>query len=151
MHINSATSFLLIIQVPETSQSFSLELRGVTGGARLSDDAAQLRSNLIIVQNDDPVSFAPPFTQIVPENSTVTLTILRQGRENGIVEVTYGTRSGTAVAGQDFVGLTNETVTFVNGQTSTTITVDLIDDGTPERTESFTVVLLSVTGKFKQI
>jgi len=61
------------------------------------------------------------------------------------VTVSYGTASGTAVAGSDFAA-TSGTVTFAPGQTSRTILVQTLDDTFYEGNETFTVNLSNSVG-----
>ena len=58
----------------------------------------------------------------------------------------YSTVNGTAVAGEDFVAVSGGQVSFADGQRTAFITVNIIDDAIPERMESFSIILLSVTG-----
>lgn len=61
------------------------------------------------------------------------------------VSVDYATADGTAVAGEDYVAIAG-TVEFAEGQTSMTITVDVIGDETPEPDETFHVNLDNAVG-----
>jgi uncharacterized delta-60 repeat protein len=63
----------------------------------------------------------------------------RWGNTNTAFSVDWFARSGTALAGVDFVGVTN-TIQFAAGETSKVVTVPLLDDGLLEEAES---ILLS--------
>ncbi len=55
------------------------------------------------------------------------------------VTVHLHTVNGTAVAGQDFVGLPDVTATILAGSTNAAVKVDLINDNVTESTESFSL------------
>jgi len=61
------------------------------------------------------------------------------------VTVRYATADGTATAGADYTAVSG-TLTFRAGTTTATIEVPILDDGTGEETEAFTVTLGSPTG-----
>ncbi len=98
----------------------------------------------IIHDNDSPGTFA--FDQAsysVNENigsGTVVLTVVRTNGGIGAVSIPYTFGSGTATAGQDFQG-TSGTVTFADGQISSTISVAIINDSLVETPETFSVSL----------
>ncbi|MEE4016111.1 Calx-beta domain-containing protein, partial [Roseibium sp. FZY0029] len=55
----------------------------------------------------------------------------------------FVTADGTAVAGQDYVARSG-TITFLAGQTITSVAIDLIEDGAVEATETFSLVVTPV-------
>ena len=57
-----------------------------------------------------------------------------------VITLNYATTDGTATAGSDYTG-TRGTVTFAAGETTKTIDVPVLEDGTPEEDETFTVTL----------
>src|SRR5262249_43822488 len=59
---------------------------------------------------------------------TVALTVTRTGGSDGPVSVRYATGGGTAVAGVNYLAASG-VLTFLDGETSKTITVNVIDDG----------------------
>lgn len=75
--------------------------------------------------------------------STFTVTLAEASTE--VVTVSVSTSDGTgptgATQGVDFVGLSNQTVTFAVGETQQTFSVTTIDDATAETTEAFVVTL----------
>ena len=60
------------------------------------------------------------------------------------VTVQYATADGTAAAGADYTAVSG-TLTFRAGTTMATIEVPILDDGTGEETETFTVTLSNAT------
>src|SRR5438046_3517628 len=72
--------------------------------------------------------------------ATLTLTVNRTGTTNNAVTVDFTTTNVTATAGSDYTA-TNGTLSFAPGETSKTITVDVLDDDLEEANETFRVVL----------
>jgi hypothetical protein len=83
----------------------------------------------------------------VNENDgTVVLTVTRTGGSSGAVSVSYATANGTATAGSDY-SAASSTLSWANGDTANkTITVPILNDSTPESSETFTVALSNPTG-----
>lgn len=61
------------------------------------------------------------------------------------VTVAYQSADGTAIAGEDYAGVSG-TLTFAPGETSKTIRVDAIGDATVEANETLTLTLSSASG-----
>ncbi|WP_294091128.1 Calx-beta domain-containing protein [Sphingomonas sp.] len=76
------------------------------------------------------------------QNAVITLT--RTGGQGNFM-VDYATADGTATAGSDY-SATNGTATFLNGATTTTITVPIIGDTNIEGDETFTIALSNASG-----
>lgn len=77
-------------------------------------------------------------------DGTVTLTVTRTGGTYGIVRVNFATANSGATAGSDYTETTG-TLTFLNGETSKTITVPIQEETTFEANETFTVTLSNPT------
>jgi len=75
---------------------------------------------------------------------TFTLTLTQPAPAGGI-SVSWTTADGTATAGSDYVAAAG-TVNLAEGQTSATVTVDLVDDSVTESDETFTVTLSDLVG-----
>lgn len=75
----------------------------------------------------------------------VTITISRTGGSAGDVTVDYATTDDTATAGQDYQAASG-TLTFLDGETSQTFTVDLLDDTDYEGDEDLSLSLTNATG-----
>ncbi|MBC6419310.1 MAG: DUF1194 domain-containing protein, partial [Prochloron sp. SP5CPC1] len=98
--------------------------------------------------------------QILASPPQISIADLSQGEGNGVTEfvftvnlsqandypitVNYATADGTAIAGLDYT-LTSGTLTFNPGQTSQTITVQVIGDNRVELDETFSVNLSNAT------
>ena len=74
-----------------------------------------------------------------------TIVVNRVGGSTGTVTVNYATSNGTAIGGQDYTPVSG-TLTFVNGQTSRSFTIPIIDDTLDEPNESINLTLSNPTG-----
>jgi len=100
-----------------------------------------------ISQGPGTISLAtstPPF--VSEEAGKVALTVVRTGGSSGTVTVNYSVDDQTALAGSDYVDIPNGSLTFLDGETSKTIEINLIDDDVFESDETFTVGLLGTNG-----
>jgi predicted extracellular nuclease len=87
------------------------------------------------------VTFFPDNIPVTEANTTVTVTVqLTQALDVPVV-LDYTTQDGTATAGDDYVA-TSGTLTVTPGVTTTTFTVDILDDTEVEGNET---VILEVT------
>jgi len=77
-------------------------------------------------------------------NATMTFTITLSGPSGQTVTVNYATSDGTATQPGDYAQA-NGTVTFAPGETSKTITVNVVGDSLDEANETFTVTLSNPT------
>jgi len=113
---------------------------------------AQFGSCMVQIRDDDqkPGLFCWDTERVeVPEScGSVNLTVLRTMGLSGEVSITYATKDQSATAGKDYAG-TEGTLTFAHGQVSQSITIEIIDDDTYEKDETFTVVLSEPTGGAK--
>ena len=69
----------------------------------------------------------------------------RSGATGNLISLNYATANGTASAGSDYTSGSNS-ISFAAGETSKTITVNVLDDSIAESSETFTVSLSNVTG-----
>ncbi|WP_374562874.1 beta strand repeat-containing protein [Ideonella sp.] len=102
-----------------------------------------------IVDNDAP-SGTPVVRvgdQVVDEAAgTVTFTVSLDRPSTGLVKVDYATANGTANAGSDYVATGTHTLSFLAGETSKTVTVDLVNDGSTELAQYFDLALSNAVG-----
>ena len=119
--INTATT--------EGTENFSVVLSNPTGGANFvgspNSTITIVNTNCAIAFRSATNSFTEP-TNGVP--GTVTLKVNRLDNTSGLSTAYYSTTNGTAVAGVNFVGVTNGTVTFAPGITTTNITLQTLYD-----------------------
>lgn len=74
-----------------------------------------------------------------------TFTVTLSAASTSIITVKYVTANGTAVAPSDYTAASG-TLTFSPGQTSKTVTVNVVGDTTLEPNETFVINLSAVTG-----
>ncbi len=142
---NGVTSKTITIAIAddsaiETNETFKVNLSNATGGATI---ISPTNTVVTIVENDSSISFSTNAVSVA-ENGALTLTVTRAGGTAGTVSVEYLTIDGTATAGTDFTN-TSGTLTFTNGQVSRTITVPLINDGSVEGDEAFSIAITNAS------
>ena len=107
-----------------------------------------------ILDNAPPVEFSID-DQTVTEgdplgpDATITFTVTKTGDSVSTTSVNYTVFEGSALDPQDYnnaIDALSGTVTFLAGETSKTITLDVTDDLVAEQTETFTVVLSGASG-----
>ncbi|MCF6325342.1 MAG: hypothetical protein L3J89_13655 [Gammaproteobacteria bacterium] len=131
--------------IPEQDETFSLTLS--------NPDNAELDTNVDAVAtivDDDTVVTLPvlPVIQIgnisIIESDLSTtaaaFSITLSSTSSNTVTVDYATSDGTATTSEDYVSK-NGTLSFVPGETSKTVTVDVMGDTIPEQDETFSLTL----------
>jgi len=119
--VNTATT--------EGTERFSVVLSNPAGGASF---AGATNATITIINTNCAIAFRSAtnsFTE--PSNSvpgTLTLQVVRLDNTSGASTVNYSTTNGTAVAGVNFVGVTNGTVTFAPGISTTNFTIQTLYD-----------------------
>ena len=104
-----------------------------------------------ITDNDTPLpelSFPPGFIAVDEEDGPVVVTVNLDPASTGTVTVDYATldsTTGRAKEGDDYTA-TSGTVTFAPGETSKTITVEILSDDIYEGPEGFLVELSNPSG-----
>ncbi|NWU68697.1 GPR98 protein, partial [Pterocles burchelli] len=143
-------------EVPELDKVFSVLIVNVSSG-RLGNHT---NATLTILANDDPygvIIFSERNRPIKIEEETknISLTIVRCGGLLGTVMVTYRTMGDDekspflppdvirAIEGKDYIPITGYTILAAN-QSEATISLPILDDDDPERSESVFVELISV-------
>lgn len=84
-------------------------------------------------------------TYSTPEGNSVTLTVERVNGTAGAVSVQYVTSQGTATAGSDYTSASG-VLTFADGETSKTFTLNTLQDTVVEGVETFVAALTTPTG-----
>ncbi|MFM6024769.1 MAG: Calx-beta domain-containing protein, partial [Dolichospermum sp.] len=129
----------------ESDETINLTLTNPQGGATLGN---QTTATLTVINDDLP---QPGLISLnnsiytVNENGTASITLTRTGGSDGIVSVILTPSDGTATGGNDYDN-SPTTVTFANGETSTTVTIPIIDDNVYEPTETVNLTLSNPTG-----
>jgi chorismate-pyruvate lyase len=126
----------------EANETFVINLSGASGATILDSQG------LGTVLNDDgPLVRITDMTK-AEGNSGVTaftFTLTVSPASTGTVTVNYATANGSALAGSDYTA-TSGTLTFTAGQTSKTVTVNVVGNTTVEPNETFVVNLSGASG-----
>ncbi len=133
--------------VVEGNETFTVTLAGATGGATIGTPATAT-----VTITDDDVTTLPALTindvrVFEGDSGTVNavFTVTASAASTTAFTVNYATANNTATAGVDYVA-TSGTLTFAPGQTTRTITVQVIGDLLKEANETFFVNLSAPTG-----
>ena len=102
-------------------------------------------SNITVTENAGTLSIDPSDSSADEDSGSATITVVRSGGQNGSVSVDIGTSDASAFAGSDYT-TTSTTLTFLEGETSKTFSVALLDDGNFELPETFSATLSNPTG-----
>ena len=125
--------------VDEANEDLTLNLYGAVNGT------VARQSGWGTIVDNDSTSGTPVVRvgdQVVDEAAgTVTFTVTLDRPSTGTVKVDCATANGTAAAGSDYVATGTHTLSFLAGEVSKTVTVDLIDDASPEVAQYFDLVL----------
>ena len=134
----------------ENAENFFVALSDAVGATIGNNSTA----TVTIADDDSPnatIGFSASSYDVNEGAGAVTLTVTRSGGLAFAATVNYAThdddppRSDSARAGTNYVA-TSGTLTFAPGQTSKTIQVPIIDEGTADPTLRFTVTLTDANG-----
>lgn len=127
----------------EPVETFALTLSNPGANTTLGERTSAVLS---IVDEDVPgvLAFSAATASATEPAGTVNLTVARTDGSDGDVSATFTIIAGSATAGADY-STTTGTVTLLNGETSKTIAIVLLDDFVDEADETFTVTLSSPT------
>ncbi len=125
----------------ETAEAFTLSLSNAVGAPLVRATATGTITDDDVILVDDVI--LPEGTSATPGTATVTIRLA--GPTDQTITVDYATEDGTALAGQDYTA-TSGTATIASGQSSTTITIPILRDGTVEGGEAFTIRLSNASG-----
>ncbi len=130
----------------ESNETFTLDLSNETGtDISIVDNQGQGTIN-----NDDSTSISINDVSQAEGNSgitTYTFTVSLSNPSDSTITVDYATADGTAtVADSDYTAVATTTLSFLPGDTSKDITVNVTGDTTSESNEIFTINLSNETG-----
>jgi len=131
----------------EGDETFAINLNGATNGAVISRATGTGR-----IIEDDPVpprgvlGFNVTTASVAEGVGNVTLTVVRFGGSYGAASVVCYTADGSATASSDYTAIAT-TLTWADGDSvDKSCTIPIINDTTPEGTETFSVNLRSAVG-----
>ena len=127
----------------EANETFFVNLTNPVGATLL--DGQGLGT---ILNDDGPVMTINDVSKAEGNSGTTafTFTVTLSPASAGTVTVSYATANGTATAGSDYTAVGVTPLTFAPGQTSKTVTVDVIGDTVLEPNETFTLRLSAAVG-----
>ncbi|NDD38770.1 MAG: hypothetical protein EB082_10245, partial [Verrucomicrobia bacterium] len=128
-----------LVEGPET---VALQLVATTGGAGLG----LTNATMTIVDDDSYGTFQFSTNSYFVSESvgSVTVTVLRTGGTVGAVSVDFATVGGTATPGVDYFPVA-QVLRFAQGQSSSNVTVQIINDQIVEPQESIGLILTNAT------
>ncbi|MBT8127893.1 MAG: hypothetical protein KJP15_10440 [Gammaproteobacteria bacterium] len=130
----------------EGNETINLALGNPSTGATLGDPATAV---LTIAEDEQPppgsLQFSEPTYTAVENGVTATITVTRVGGSFGTVDVNYASSDGTASAGSDYTAVSGS-LSFADGVTSQTFTIDIINDADYEGDETVNLALSDPTG-----
>ncbi len=141
----SVTINLINDSIPEGTEFFDLLLESPTN-ATISDSTG--RATILDTDTTPLPSLSVNDISVNENSGTATFTVSLSAASSQTVSVLYSTLFGTANPGgavTDYNGVVNQTLTFTPGQTSKSVTINLINDSIPEGTEFFDLLLESPT------
>jgi uncharacterized repeat protein (TIGR01451 family)/uncharacterized delta-60 repeat protein len=134
--------------VAEPDKTFFMVLTNVTGGAKLPGGqlTSDLTASLVIIDNDHAsgrLNFIQANFLTNEFSGAAIITVARIDGSVGPLSADVTATSGTAIAGVDFVGITNR-LSWVNGDTADKhVIVPLIVDGLVEPNETVNLALVN--------
>ncbi|HEX7310867.1 MAG TPA: Calx-beta domain-containing protein [Gaiellaceae bacterium] len=133
--------------LPEPAEDFSLTLNGATGGATIGKGAAR-----IVIGPSDAPATAEPFVSAQPDvvvgesDGLVNLTVSLSAPGLNPVSVSWilddGTATGGAACDKDYVS-DRDNITFLPGETTKVLHVQILDCPVVEGFETFTLDLFN--------
>jgi len=129
--------------IVEDNETINLALVNPTGGALLGN---QRNATVIIIDNDSSVDFASTNFVAAEKSTNAVITLIRRGIATGEVSIVLSTSNLTAVAGQDYIYVSNIVRWASNDLSPKTVNIPLIDDGIPEGSEQVALILSNPTG-----
>jgi hypothetical protein len=120
-----------------------LVLRFGAGGLESAVNESWGLDNVVVTVSQPPggvVEWSAPVFDIGETNTVATVQVRRSGATNLPISVAFGTTSGTAIAGADFV-TTSGVLEFAAGESLKTLSIPLLDDTNLENDESFVLTL----------
>jgi uncharacterized delta-60 repeat protein len=124
----------------------NLTLSNPTPPAGLGDQPTAVLTiiNVDIVGGNPRFKFSSSTYTVSKSGVSATITVLRTGFTNNVASVNFATTNGTAIAGQNYVS-TNGTLVFINGVTSNTFSVVVIDNSIPQPDKTVLLQLFNPT------
>ncbi len=127
--------------VPGPSKTFRFNLQSPSGGGVLGVASSAV---VTIVDTDGAVGFEAASYLVREDSGRASIRVLR-GENDSDATVVLATKDISAVAGQDYLGVTN-TLRFATGERVKRVDIPILDDGASELQEKFLLTLSDPTG-----
>lgn len=111
---------------PSLQDTFYLGGEEIPVGAALGVSSAPLT---LVDNTSAPGTFGFNSSTYVATNLSAAISVVRSNGVFGVVTMKYATENGTAIAGTDYVGITNLNLVFATSQTSNGFNVTIKNDG----------------------
>lgn len=129
---------------PEANETVNLTLTTAVGATM----GAQSTATLTILDDDSATGqfqFSATNYTVTENGVSALITVNRISGSAGTATVSYATSAGTALPGADYTTAAG-TLTFLNGETTKTFGVTILDDAVAETTEILNLALSGPTG-----
>lgn len=127
--------------LPEPSRSFRLTLSHPGGGGVLGSPT----SVTVTIQDTDQTFQFDSKNYVVREEAAFVQVGILRGENEAAATVDFTTTDGTAIAGVDYVGVTN-TIQFAPGERMKWLQVPVLGNGVKDAARSFGIALSNPTG-----
>ncbi|NLI11238.1 MAG: hypothetical protein GX425_01115 [Peptococcaceae bacterium] len=127
------------------NQTNRIKLAIADAGDGILDSVIMIKASSFMAEQPGQFSFSSGGYSLDENGGTVTITVNRINGSDGTVAVNYASSDGTATAGVDYTAASG-TLTFNEGETSKTFTVNIIDDNIVEGNETINLTLSNPTG-----
>ncbi len=111
---------------PSQADTFYLGGEEIPVAAALGVSSAPLT---LVDDTSSPGVFGFSSPTFVATNLSAAISVVRSNGVFGVVSMKYSTTNITAIAGTDYVGLTNQNMVFSSGQTTNGFSVTIKNDG----------------------
>ena len=130
--------------IVEVNEDFNVTVTDTAGGGFEALPTNPPAVTTTIIDDDSAPTLSVGDATVSESDGTISFEVTLSSAAAVPVTVDFATNDGTAVDADDF-DATNGSLTFAPGETTQTITVDLVDDVFDEIDENFTVVLSNPT------
>ena len=121
-------------------------MRAVDARGRTSGHSARALATVTGVPAEDLAQLSVADAEATEgANTHITFTVTLDPAASGPVTVDYATKDGSATSPADYAAR-SDTLTFAPGETSRTVSVQIVDDGHDDDGETFTLELSNATG-----
>ena len=139
--LKKVTVTLLNDAIWEPSKTFRITLSNPSGGGVLG---VPIAATVTITDTDDLIEFQSASVTTREDSAFKRIAVVR-GESVTATTVNLATVNGNAIAGQDYVGMTN-TISFAPSERMKFVDIPIINDGLKEPSETFRVALIIPTG-----